>query len=56
MIHELNQKFSIDSASIILMNNFVNISQVSFPAVTIIYDYESYNGYFEDELVELSIF
>ena len=38
MIRELNHKFKIDSVSIISMNDYVNISQVPFPAVTITID------------------
>lgn len=55
MINELNKKFLIDSTSLILMNNNVNISNVPFPAATIIYDIEPYYKFFGDELVELSI-
>lgn len=55
MLNELNKKFLIDSTSLILMNNNVNISDIPFPAATIIYDIEPYYKFFGDELVELSI-
>ena len=38
MARELNHKFIIDSVSIISMNDYANISQVSFPSVTIMSD------------------
>lgn len=35
MIHKLKDKFSIDSVTIASENNFINVTQIPFPAVSI---------------------
>ena len=35
MIRELQQTFSVDSTTIITSNNVMNLSEIPFPAVTI---------------------
>jgi len=38
MIQELKDKYSINSVSIVSMNDYINISQVPFPAITLMSD------------------
>jgi len=36
MIHELKENFSIDTVSLVSSNDFINITEIPFPAVSIV--------------------